>query len=213
MRNLKIVFVLSLMLGALVCAAGTVSLPLDMYVIFSDQVTPQTVLYVVREGDTVAKIAQKYHTTEELIRSSNHLNGDHIRDGQALRVWRAPFTIIVDKKQNILSLKCGREVVKTYRVATGAGNNTPVGRFTVRSRLENPVWYKKGVPIEADDPENALGTRWLGLDQTQYGIHGTIHPESIGNHVSHGCVRMLNEDVEELYDVVPLGTKVIIVDG
>jgi lipoprotein-anchoring transpeptidase ErfK/SrfK len=61
-------------------------------------------------------------------------------------------------------------------------------------------------------PENFLGTRWLGFNIPKYGIHGTIYPELIGQSVSGGCVRMRNEDVEELYAIIPVGTKVVIKD-
>ena len=57
-----------------------------------------------------------------------------------------------------------------------------------------------------------LGSRWLGFNMPGYGIHGTIEPETIGKQVTAGCVRMRNSDVEELYDILPLGTEVSIVD-
>ena len=66
--------------------------------------------------------------------------------------------------------------------------------------------------IESGSPENSLGTRWLGFDKKGYGIHGTVEPETIGQQVSQGCVRMLNEDVEELYDLLPRGTRVTVQD-
>lgn len=60
-----------------------------------------------------------------------------------------------------------------------------------------------------------MGTRWIGFDAKNtdgriYGIHGTNNPGTIGNYVSNGCVRMQNEAVESIYDLIPLGTKVLI---
>ena len=70
-------------------------------------------------------------------------------------------------------------------------------------------------PIPPGDPRNELGTRWIGFEPTNgsYGIHGTIAPESIGKAVGNGCVRMLNEDVEELYDLVVAETPVEVIPG
>ena len=87
-----------------------------------------------------------------------------------------------------------------------------MGEFKITIRLEDPVWFYKGEAIAPDDPRNALGPRWMGLGKPQYGIHGTIHPELIGQQVSHGCIRMRNEDVIELYKIVPIGTDVKIAD-
>jgi len=66
--------------------------------------------------------------------------------------------------------------------------------------------------VPPESPQNVLGTRWLGFDLQGYGIHGTVEPETIGQQVTAGCVRMVNEQVEELYTIVPIGTKVKIVD-
>jgi lipoprotein-anchoring transpeptidase ErfK/SrfK len=66
--------------------------------------------------------------------------------------------------------------------------------------------------VPADSPKNILGSRWLGLSEKSYGIHGTTEPQSIGRQVTSGCVRMRNSDVEELYQIVPEGTEVVIID-
>jgi len=105
------------------------------------------------------------------------------------------------------------EVLKVYKISTGEGNITPVGNFEIVSRLVDPVWFPPGGgAIPPESPQNVLGTRWLGFDLSGYGIHGTIDPESIGDQVTAGCVRMYNEDVEELYSIIPRGTQVAIVD-
>jgi len=104
------------------------------------------------------------------------------------------------------------QLLKVYPVATGTESNTPLGEFTVANKLENPTWFHEGKTYAPGSPENILGTRWLGFGQEGYGIHGTTDPDSIGKAVSHGCVRMFNEDVEELYQIVPVGTSVSIVD-
>jgi len=112
--------------------------------------------------------------------------------------------------ENILMLKTGEKVVKVYNVSTGANNSTPVGEFTITTKLTDPVWFNRGVVVPPESPENVLGSRWLGFDLPGYGIHGTVEPETIGKQVTAGCVRMRNEEVEELYSIIPFGTKVVI---
>ena len=89
---------------------------------------------------------------------------------------------------------------------------SPVGTFKVVNRIPNPVWYTQGAVVPPESPENVLGTRWLGIDKQGYGIHGTTEPEAVGKQVTAGCVRMRNPDVEELFDIIPVGTEVTIVD-
>lgn len=186
---------------------------LNMKLIFSNTPVPgKTVIHEVQSGDTLGEIAKKYGTTIQLIKESNHLTSNVIRVGQKLRVWTGTFNIFIDKSQNLLTLKDGNEVLKVYNVSTGKGNSTPVGEYKIVSRLVDPVWFNKGIVVPPESPQNVLGSRWLGFDLSGYGIHGTIDPETIGRQVTAGCVRMRNEDVEELYKIIPYGTKVVITD-
>lgn len=186
---------------------------LNLELIFSNTpVEGKTVFHTVGNGDTLGELAKKYGTTVELIQKSNNLTNNMIRVGQKLRIWTGVFNIVVDKSQNILILKDGNDVLKVYKVSTGSNNSTPVGEFTIISRLVDPVWFNKGIVVPPESPQNVLGSRWLGFDLPGYGIHGTIEPETIGQQVTAGCVRMRNEDVEELYSIIPRGTKVVIVD-
>lgn len=185
---------------------------LAIKIIFSATATPKTENYEVKPGDSIAKIAKQYNTTIELIKRSNNLVSDMIRVGQRLRVWKGVFSVFVDKSQNILILKSDDEVVKVYNVATGKNNSTPVGTFKVVDKLVNPVWFKSGAIVPPESPDNILGTRWMGFDVPGYGIHGTTDPNSVGQQLTAGCVRMLNEEVEEIYSLLPAGTQVTIVD-
>lgn len=185
----------------------------NMQIILSNLPVPdKTVIHTVETGDSLGKIALKYGTTIDLIKRNNNLKSDVIRLGQKLRIWTVKFNIFVDKSQNVLLLKEGTDVIKSYHVSTGENNSTPVGQFKITSRLVDPVWYNKGVVISPESPENVLGTRWLGFDIPGYGIHGTIEPDKIGQQVTAGCVRMRNQEVEELYSIVPMGTLVNITD-
>lgn len=185
---------------------------LNMKIIFSNLPVPHSIIHEAQNGDTLGALAQKYHTTVEFIKKSNYLTSDNIRAGQKLRVWTGSFNILVDKSQNILILKDGDEVVKVYKVATGANSSTPIGNFKITTKLIDPVWFNKGMVVPPESPQNVLGSRWLGFDLPGYGIHGTTEPDTIGRQATAGCVRMLNSEVEELYTLIPLGTPVVIVD-
>ncbi|MFA5437000.1 MAG: L,D-transpeptidase family protein [Candidatus Omnitrophota bacterium] len=180
--------------------------------LFSSAPDSRSALYEIRPGDTLNKIARKFNTTTDLIKKSNNLKDDKIIPGRKIKVWTKPFSILVYKSQNILILKSGGEIMKTYIVSTGKDNSTPVGTFKITSKLENPTWFRDGSAVPPESPENILGTRWLGINLPSYGIHGTTEPQSLGQQATQGCVRLSNADVEELYAIVPMGTEVVIVD-
>ena len=185
---------------------------INMKILFSPFIDACSIEYVVQPKDALVKIAKKYGTTVALIKRVNNLTSDIIWPDQKLKVNTCAFSIVVDKSQNLLFLKRGEEIIKTYVVATGKNNGTPVGSFKIINKLIDPTWFKVGAVIPPDSPENILGSRWLGLDIQGYGIHGTTEPDALGKQVTLGCIRMKNEDVEEIYDIVPVGTEVVIVD-
>ena len=177
--------------------------------------------YVVQPKDALVKIAKKFGTTVNLIKRSNNLSSDTIRPNQKLKINTCKFSIVVDKSQNLLFLKKKGEVIKTYIVSTGKDNSTPIGTFYInRDKLIKPTWYKTGAIIPPDSPDNILGSRWMGLGGVDgggaeiegYGIHGTTEPNDLGKQITLGCVRMKNQDVEVLFDIVPVGTEVIVID-
>ncbi len=176
------------------------------------QVPDETVMRDVKAGDTLSMIADEYRTTVEMIKKQNGLASDIIRPGMRLRIWTGRFSVLVDKSQNLLTLRCNGDAVKTYRVSTGKDNITPVGTFKIVNKLKNPPWTHNGKVYPPESPENILGTRWMGFDIPGYGIHGTTQPESIGQQATAGCVRMLNAEVEELYDILPVNTEVTVID-
>jgi lipoprotein-anchoring transpeptidase ErfK/SrfK len=119
-----------------------------------------------------------------------------------------PRRIVVSIPDRKLALLEGEQVLKVYDVAVGKPSTpSPQGEFAIIHRIPQPTWYgpKK---IVAPGKDNPLGTRWLGLSAAGYGIHGTNRPDSIGRAASHGCIRMRNADVEELFELVKLGVTV-----
>jgi lipoprotein-anchoring transpeptidase ErfK/SrfK len=188
--------------------------------LLSDIPCPEKELYTVVNGDSLWRIATRNKTTIALLQRGNRLDETShiIAAGQTLSVYKANWRIEVSKKQNVLLLKDGERLVKLYDVATGRQDRTPAGKFVVENKQREPAWTPPGKNIPYGNPENVLGTRWLGLrfisdtpggsTHTGYGIHGTWEPESIGKMASNGCVRMLNADVEELFDLIPEGVPV-----
>lgn len=116
--------------------------------------------------------------------------------------------IVVSIPDRKLAVVEDDRVVKVYRTAVGAPKSpSPQGTFTIVTHLADPTWYTKG-RIVPPGKANPLGTRWLGLSKKGYGIHGTNVPSSIGRNASHGCIRMRNHDVEELFEIVAVGDVV-----
>jgi lipoprotein-anchoring transpeptidase ErfK/SrfK len=121
---------------------------------------------------------------------------------------RAKRRIVVSVPDKRLILVENDRVVKVYRVATGSpATPSPSGSYRVAQRVSDPTYYHPGKVIAAG-PENPLGPRWIGLDTQGYGIHGTNEPDSIGHAASHGCIRMRNADVKDLFERVEAGDVV-----
>ena len=116
--------------------------------------------------------------------------------------------IVVSIPDRKLALLEDGRVIKVYPVAVGApGSPSPSGEFQIVRRLENPTYFHPGVII-APGPANPIGTRWIGLNVKGYGIHGTNRPASIGKSASHGCIRLRNRDMEDLFARVRVGDHV-----
>ncbi|ABF40730.1 ErfK/YbiS/YcfS/YnhG [Candidatus Koribacter versatilis Ellin345] len=127
------------------------------------------------------------------------------RPMEAPRPTRLILVSIPDRK---LALLEDDKVVKVYPVAVGKDSTpSPEGTFTIKSHVTNPTYYHEG-KVVAPGPQNPLGSRWMGLSEKGYGIHGTNAPKSIGKAASHGCIRMAKKDLEELFTLVKVGDGV-----
>ncbi|WP_369900997.1 L,D-transpeptidase [Bacillus manliponensis] len=117
--------------------------------------------------------------------------------------------LLINLKTNQLSFFEDGNYVRTFPIAVGKpATPTPEGTFCVINKYKNKEYHRK--KIKGGAPNNPLGTRWLGLNEKEYAIHGTNNDSSIGRKASTGCIRMHNRHVEWLYDHVPIGAKVII---
>jgi L,D-transpeptidase ErfK/SrfK len=121
---------------------------------------------------------------------------------------RAPWTVLVSIPDRQLAVLVNGIVVAGFPIAVGADDSpSPTGEFTIVNRVSNPVYYHEGVVIPAGKG-NPVGTRWVGLSQKGYGIHGTNAPKSIGRAASHGCIRLRNRDMEKLFGMLRVGDVV-----
>ena len=121
--------------------------------------------------------------------------------------------IIINSKNNTLNFYENNTLVRKFKCATGKSSTpTPQRKTTIVNKIKNRPYYKYGIP--GGDPRNPLGKRWMGLNMygygTTYGIHGTNNESSIGKHISNGCIRMHNKDVEWLFNKIKIGATVII---
>lgn len=114
---------------------------------------------------------------------------------------KSDFLIFIEIEDKTLYLLQDGNLIKKYPIASGAPDTpSPLGAWEI---------------VNKGDWGEGFGGRWMGLNVPwgKYGIHGTTSPNSIGWEVSHGCIRMYNRDVKELYKIVPHGTPVVIVNG
>lgn len=177
-------------------------------------------VHTVRVGERLGTIAPKYNMPwEGLVRMNHGLDPSRVGAGRTLKLVRGPLHIVVYKSEYELDLLLDGKVVRAYAVGLGQNNSTPVGKFTVRNKMKNPPYThpRTNERFAAGDPKNPVGTRWMALEGADevsrkfhgYAIHGTIEPDTICRQASLGCVRMLREDVEELYDLVTQGATTV----
>ncbi|MEO4053335.1 L,D-transpeptidase family protein [Solibacillus sp. CAU 1738] len=159
-------------------------------------------IYTVKAGDTLSQIARDFRTPLSAIINANQgINPDVLYIGQQIIIPgfpnTTPFQIEISVNNRWLRLLKNGVIQKQYPIAVGKMlYDTPLGNYIIVNKQPNP-----GGPF---------GTMWMSLSKEHYGIHGTNNPSSIGHAVSHGCIRMHNNDVEELASIVPIGTQVII---
>ncbi len=141
--------------------------------------------------------------------------------------------IVVDTGENKLTVKKGSEVVRQAVVSCGSGDvledpsgkrkwifDTPRGEFSVKQKITNPYWVKpdwafieEGEPIPKNPEDRveagSLGDYALGFGDG-YFIHGTLYTRLLGRNVTHGCVRVGDNDLKEIFKIVPIGAKIYI---
>jgi len=142
--------------------------------------------------------------------------GQYIQPGDVLRIPTDRPSVLVDLDSHLALYKLGDEVVQAWEIGIGReGQDTPTGTFVVGVKQEEPSHMPiGGRQLPYGHADNPLGTRWIawnrGGENSHYGFHGTNDPDGVGARVSEGCVRMLNEDVEALFEILPSGATVTV---
>jgi len=135
---------------------------------------------------------------------------------------QAPGTVIIDTGNTFLYFVLNDRQAMRYGIGVGREGFTWSGEQTVARKTEWPDWHPPAEMVGrqpylprfmAGGPGNPLGARAMYLGETEYRIHGTNKPDTIGKRVSSGCIRLTNEDVEDLYERVKVGAKVIVLPG
>ena len=171
--------------------------------------------------DVQEMLAERFHMD---IRYLKKLNADKkFTVGETITVFNpgAPLNekithLVAKKADNILYAYNGDRLIATYPTTVGSSDTpSPTGTFSIVNRVKNP-WYRassgegkdKKVFMLPPGPNGPVGVVWMGLSKPSYGIHGSPVPEGISRQASHGCVRLTNWDVLEVYANVDTGTKV-----
>jgi L,D-transpeptidase ErfK/SrfK len=190
-------------------------------------------IYSIYEEETLIELARKYDVGyNEIIAANSDIDSWVPEKGTKIIIpttWLLPEVLDDGIIINLAEMRLyyffaveNTRYVRTFPVGIGRqGVNTPTGTFKITAKLKDPVWR---VPetIRKEDPElppfvlpgpyNPLGGYWLQLSVNGYGIHGTNRPYGIGREVSHGCIRLYQEDIKILFNLVKPGTKVIIIN-
>ncbi len=167
---------------------------------------------------------QRQHPWKLVLNSGSNATGTH-----------DDVFLLLDLSKNLLQVKRGQHVVYSALAATGSGKmlrdphdpsriwkfETPRGSFRIENKLENPVWIRpdwafieKGLPIPKERTRrllpNVLGDYALGFGDG-YFIHGALYTYLLGFNVTHGCIQLNDEDLRYIYDIIPVGAKLVIV--
>ena len=201
-------------------AAGLIG-ALNVRLLFSRATTPESMLYTIRSGDTVSGLGTRFNVSKASITRANSLDSNTpLRLNRTLKITPHEYRIVVDKSDFALRLFADDHLFKEYTCRVGRPEfPTTPGKYVIQNKMTDPVWYSpEGKVFPGGDPGNELGTRWMGLRPlepdlpTDLGIHATIQPDTIGKASSRGCPGMLTADAEELFDIIPLRTPVLIQD-
>ncbi len=163
--------------------------------------------YIVRSGDTLTRIAQQYGVPVGLLAKINGIgDGQQPRPGQELKVVRGPFDAVVDLTGRELTVMLGDRYAGRFPIGIGRNLRGAEGVHQVTDKTVRPASYDAN---QVADPSNPLGRRWIGLGE-QLGIHGTNDPKDIGRDQGQGWISLGDRDIEDLYDILSIGSRVMI---
>ena len=157
--------------------------------------------YTVKPTDTLEQIAQQYNVPAGLLAKINGLDPRApLRPGQELKVLRGPFDATIDLNNHELTLTLGgQRYAGRFSIGVGPQLRQDHGTFLVTDKTDTSA-FPAG-------QNKTLGTRWIGLG-SDMGIHGAAQPQPGGQNVNQGCISLGRRDIEDLYDILSIGSKV-----
>lgn len=196
--------------------------------LFSRTVFPEDTLcgnYKVKLADRFAVLGKKFKVPyETLMRINKISNPKTLRAGDTIKIINGPFHCKIYRSTFTMDLYLQDTFIRTFSVGLGKpGMETPTGSWVVKTggKLISPTWTDPatGKTYEAKNPNYPLGARWIGLEgikgaakgRTGFALHGTKNAEQIGTAGSQGCIRLYNNDVILLYDLLMPGVSQVIV--
>ena len=172
--------------------------------------------YTVKRGDLLDILGRRMKVPHEILMQINNIpRPQALQAGRALKMIHGPFHVKVNRSSFTLDLYLQDMYVRSFKVGLGkSGFETPLGHWHVQQggKLIKPAWTDpdSGRQYKSTDPDYPLGARWIGLEgvdgaaqgRTGFAIHGTKDPDQIGTAGSRGCIRMYNDDVVLMYNLL-----------
>jgi len=164
----------------------------------------------VQAGETLEAIGKLYAVPWQLLAKINGIEDPQaIRPGERLKVVRGPFNAIVSIDKHVLTLMLNGLYAGRFGIGIGRDHPLTEGQFSVTDKVTNPTYRGVDRAMDADDPNNPLGERWISLDD-KMGIHGSTGPSVVGRNDLPGCINLGARDVEDVYDILSVTSKVIV---
>jgi lipoprotein-anchoring transpeptidase ErfK/SrfK len=174
--------------------------------------------YTVAKGDSLARIAsrfrkEKIQVEEGTLAILNRIhNVNALQVGQKIKVPVAPIRAVVEKRSFSFAVYLGDQLLRLYWIGHGENDRTPNATFTIGVKQPRPDWTSPNGEVHPyGDAGNILGEyfiKFLNDTYVGFGAHGTPMPDTICTMSSMGCIRMYKQDIEELFKLIPMGSKV-----
>jgi hypothetical protein len=167
--------------------------------------------YVVRPGDTLEQVADRYNVPPVLLARINGIReGLQLEPGQELKVVRGPFNAVIHLDKHELTLMVEGRYAGRFAIGVGCDQPKLEGTYIVREKNVNPVYRgPDGITVPGGDPRNPLGKFWIGLSNN-IGLHGTVDPQNIGRDDNRGAICLGDRDIDDLYGILSVGSRVVI---
>jgi outer membrane protein assembly factor BamD (BamD/ComL family) len=186
---------------------------INMRELRSPEQTANAELYTIKRGDSIWKLERQFKVPGDLIVGINRLNPNALTVGQQIKIPRLDISLVVDKSRRTLTVRNQNAFLKKYRIGVNRDESVVrAGDLRVSAKFPKGIDYfdpDTNTNFKAGDPNHPLGLHYIQL-RRDLGIHGTNDPAIIGTYMSRGTIALENQDIEELYGLVSVGTPVTI---